>query len=115
KTHGLAEFVAQEEMHRHTGYWWSPDAKHIAYEEADHTGVEVWTIADPFKPGVKPPEQFYPRPGKKNVSVRLGVIPVGGGETVWVEWPNNKAAHWLTVKDRATGGTSSEMGSGKRG
>ena len=23
--HGLAEFVAQEEMHRFTGYWWSPD------------------------------------------------------------------------------------------
>ena len=23
--HGLAEFVAQEEMARHEGYWWSPD------------------------------------------------------------------------------------------
>src|SRR5262249_41965963 len=36
KTHGLAEFVAQEEMHRHSGFWWSPDSKFIAYEEADH-------------------------------------------------------------------------------
>src|SRR5262249_7548439 len=42
KTHGLAEFVAQEEMDRYSGYWWSPDSKHIAYEEADHAGVEVW-------------------------------------------------------------------------
>src|SRR5262245_53574246 len=32
KTHGLAEFVAQEEMSRFSGYWWSPDSKFIAYE-----------------------------------------------------------------------------------
>ena len=98
KTHGLAEFVAQEEMHRHTGYWWSPDSKFIAYEEADHTGVEVWTTADPFKPGVKPPEQFYPRPGKQNVSVRLGVVPVAGGPTVWVEWDRGKYEYLARVQ-----------------
>src|SRR5262249_38994418 len=85
KTHGLAEFVAQEEMHRHSGFWWSPDSKFIAYEEADHTGVETWYVADPFKPDQKPAEQFYPRPGKKNVAVRLGIVPVEGGETVWVD------------------------------
>jgi dipeptidyl-peptidase-4 len=90
RTHGLAEFVAQEEMGRHSGYWWSPDGKHIAYAEADHAGVETWYVADPLKPDVRPAEQFYPRPGKKNVSVRLGVIPVEGGKTVWVEWDRKK-------------------------
>jgi dipeptidyl-peptidase 4 len=98
KTHGLAEFVAQEEMSRFTGYWWSPDGKHIAYEEADHTGVEVWYVADPFKPEQKPSEQFYPRPGKKNVSVRLGVIPVAGGETVWVEWDRKEYEYMAAVR-----------------
>jgi dipeptidyl-peptidase-4 len=97
KTHGLAEFVAQEEMGRFTGFWWSPDGKHIAYEEADHTGVETWFVADPFKPEQKPAEQFYPRPGKKNVSVRLGVIPVEGGETVWVEWDRKKYEYLAKV------------------
>ena len=75
KTHGLAEFVAQEEMSRFSGYWWSPDSKSIAYEEADHTGVETWYVADPFKPDQKPAEQYYPRPGKKNVAVKLGDRP----------------------------------------
>ncbi|RMF69887.1 MAG: S9 family peptidase, partial [Alphaproteobacteria bacterium] len=28
---GMAEFVADEEMDRHTGYWWSPDSRRIAY------------------------------------------------------------------------------------
>jgi dipeptidyl-peptidase-4 len=90
KTHGLAEFVAQEEMDRHSGFWWSPDSKSIAFEEADHTGVEQWHVADPFKPGTEPSPQYYPRPGGKNVAVRLGVIPVTGGETVWVEWDRKR-------------------------
>jgi len=90
KSHGLAEFVAQEEMGRFSGYWWSPDSKFIAYEEADHTGVETWYVADPFKPDQKPSEQYYPRPGKKNVAVRLGVVPVEGGDTVWMKWPNGR-------------------------
>lgn len=89
KTNGLAEFVAQEEMDRHTGYWWSPDSKSIAFAEADHAGVEVWYIADPLKPESPPQKQYYPRPGKKNVSVRLGIRKLAGGDTVWMTWPKN--------------------------
>jgi dipeptidyl-peptidase-4 len=39
RTHGLAEFVAQEEMDRPEGYWWSPDSRFLAFEEADDTAV----------------------------------------------------------------------------
>lgn len=98
KTHGLAEFVAQEEMYRYTGYWWSPDNKFIAYEEADHDGVEQWFVADPTKPDQPPLPQYYPRPGKKNVAVRLGIIPVAGGETVWVEWDVKKYEYLAAVR-----------------
>ncbi len=98
KTHGLAEFVAQEEMGRHSGFWWSPDSKSIAYTEADHTGVEQWWVADPLKPEVPPAPQFYPRPGKKNVAVRLGVKPVAGGDTVWVEWDRAKYEYLAAVR-----------------
>ena len=93
KPHGLAEFVAQEEMNRFTGYWWSPDSKSIAYQETDHDGVEVWYVSDPGKPGRKPAKQYYPRPGKKNARVRLGIIPATGGKTVWVEWEDEKAEY----------------------
>jgi dipeptidyl-peptidase-4 len=98
KTHGLAEFVAQEEMGRFSGYWWSPDSKSIAYTEADHTGVEQWHIADPLKPDVPPSPQYYPRPGKKNVSVRLGVKPIEGGGTVWIEWDRKKWEYLSAVR-----------------
>jgi len=36
---GMAEFVAQEEMDRMTGYWWSPNEKHIAFLRVDESPV----------------------------------------------------------------------------
>jgi dipeptidyl-peptidase-4 len=104
KTHGLAEFVAQEEMNRFTGYWWSPDSKWIAYQENDAAGVEVWYVADPIKPEDAGHPTFYPRPGKANVSVRLGVVPATGGETVWVEWDAKKYPYLTNVHWQKKGG-----------
>ncbi|HVC99364.1 MAG TPA: S9 family peptidase [Pirellulales bacterium] len=85
-THGLAEFVAQEEMGRFSGYWWSPDGHSIAYEEADSRDVEIWHVADPAHPEQPAHASYYPRPGKANVKARLGIVPATGGETVWVSW-----------------------------
>jgi dipeptidyl-peptidase-4 len=97
-THGLAEFVAQEEMDRYTGYWWSPDAKALAYEEADAHGVETWYVADPSQPGQAPLTSFYPRPGKANVKVRLGVVPVKGGKTTWIDWDHKRFPYLAMVR-----------------
>src|SRR5205823_5429741 len=60
-------------------------------------GVEQWAVADPFRPDREPTPQYYPRPGKKNVSVHLGVIPVSGGPTVWVEWDRKKFEYLVDV------------------
>lgn len=97
-THGLAEFVAQEEMGRFAGYWWSPDSRQIAYEEADAREVEVWQPADPARPDQTPASQRYPRPGKANVKVRLGVIPADGGETTWISWDRERYPYLATVR-----------------
>jgi len=32
-SNGLADFVAQEEMDRYRGFWWSPDSRKIAYTQ----------------------------------------------------------------------------------
>jgi dipeptidyl-peptidase-4 len=85
-THGLAEFIAEEELDRTRGFWWSPDGAHILYEEADTSGVDVLSIADPLRPEQAPQRIAYPRPGRPNASVRFGVVPAGGGATVWAQW-----------------------------
>jgi dipeptidyl-peptidase 4 len=102
-THGLAEFVAQEEMDRYTGYWWSPDSRFIAYEEADATDVESWYVADPSQPGRPPLPSFYPRPGNANVKARLGIVPAHGGKTVWVAWDHARYPYLATVHWRKGG------------
>src|SRR5262249_39067685 len=62
------------------------DAKFLAYQEADASGVEVWYVSDPIHPEQPAQTSYYPRPGKANVKVRLGVIPVSGGEAIWIDW-----------------------------
>jgi dipeptidyl-peptidase-4 len=97
-SNGTAEFVAQEEMGRYHGYWWSPDNKLIAYQQTDTAGLETFHIADPAKPESEPGEWPYPRPGKKNAAVSLGIVPAAGGETVWVTWDRERYPYLATVK-----------------
>jgi dipeptidyl-peptidase-4 len=95
--HGTAEFVAQEEMERHEGFWWSPDSQFIAYQETDNSGVETRFIADPLHPETAPAKNFYPRAGTPNAKVRLGIVGRTGGETRWVEWDREKYPYLTRV------------------
>ena len=45
-SNGSAEFVADEEMGRHTGYWWAPDESQLAYMRVDNSPVEIITRSD---------------------------------------------------------------------
>ena len=90
-SHGLAEFVAQEEMARFSGYWWSPDSERIVYQESDASKVESWYAADPAQPGNTPERTFYPRPGKENVAVRVGIVTLETPDrTIWLDWDRNR-------------------------
>ena len=86
RTHGLAEFIAAEELGRARGFWWSPDGGRLLYEEADTSKVDVLTIADPFHPEGAPQRIAYPRPGRPNADVRFGVVAAAGGPTIWAQW-----------------------------
>jgi dipeptidyl-peptidase-4 len=89
-TNGTAEFVAQEEMDRTHGYWWSPDSGSIAYEQSDTAGMETFHILDPLHPEREPNSWPYPRTGTKNAAVRLAVVPASGGESRWIDWDREK-------------------------
>jgi dipeptidyl-peptidase 4 len=98
-THGLAEFVAQEEMDRMHGYWWSPDSRMLVYQETNTADVEELMIPDPAHPERPPQTERYPRPGKNNASVRVGVIGAAGGwgETKWINWDRDKFPYLARV------------------
>lgn len=82
---GTAEFVAQEEMDRFTGYWWSPDERRIALTHVDESGVDIIPRFDIGADGVKVVEQRYPRAGRPNARVELYVEDVADGRRTKVD------------------------------
>jgi dipeptidyl-peptidase-4 len=84
-THGLAEYVAQEELGRETGLWWSPDGAHIAFAEVDERHIPPFQIMHAGSDSVTYEEHRYPFAGAANAHVRLGIVPVAGGDPVWAD------------------------------
>jgi len=60
--------------------------------------VETLYIMDPTNPQNPPNEWRYPRPGKANAVVQLGIMPATGGETTWVQWDRTRYPYLATVK-----------------
>ena len=83
---GVAEFVADEEMDRHTGYWWAPDDAAIAFARIDETPVPVQKRYEVYPDRTEVVEQRYPAAGDHNVRVQLGVIaPKTGARPQWID------------------------------
>ncbi len=85
-SNGSAEFVAQEEMGRQHGTWWSPDSRRLAFERADVKDVPRFHILDPAHPDAEPQAWPYPRPGTPNAVVTLGITSADSGAVIWVQW-----------------------------
>jgi dipeptidyl-peptidase-4 len=70
---GMAEFIAQEEMDRDTGYWWAPDELHIALTRVDETPVADVERFEIQATGARVVHQRYPATGAANARVDLFV------------------------------------------
>ncbi|MGH8188525.1 MAG: DPP IV N-terminal domain-containing protein, partial [Steroidobacteraceae bacterium] len=77
---GVAEFVAQEEMDRDTGYWWSPDDTRVAYTRIDERGVQEVERFEINAEGARMYRQRYPAAGTANAKVELKVLELATGK-----------------------------------
>lgn len=108
---GVAEFVAQEEMDRNTGYWWAPDESRVALTRVDESPVAEVERFEINADGARMVKQRYPAAGTANAKVELKVIelsslritsvalPSADGYLARVNWlPDSKrlAAQWQT-------------------
>ncbi|WP_267225678.1 S9 family peptidase [Dyella silvae] len=82
---GEAEFVAQEEMDRSTGYWWAPDDSAIAFERYDEAKVPVTKRTELYADHTDVIDQRYPAAGTPNVAVKLGLVSPTGGQPRWID------------------------------
>jgi dipeptidyl-peptidase-4 len=112
-SYGAAEFIAEEEMDRHTGHWWAPNSELIAFIGVETHAVPSFRVPDfndPLGEGQSGP---YPKAGDPNAEVRLYVARVGGssfrlmplGDDVEyiarVEWAPDANALWVQTQPRS--------------
>jgi len=100
-SYGEAEFVAQEEMKRMHGFWWSPDSRRLMYQQTDNSALETFYIPDPADPAKAPQPWKYPRAGKANADVTLWISPDISSEAkpaTAVKWDRAKFPYLARVE-----------------
>jgi dipeptidyl-peptidase-4 len=94
---GMAEYVAQEEMSRMSGYWWSSDDKHIAFTKVDESKVLTITRSEIYADRISTIEQKYPKAGTNNVNIELAVVSLATQKINWVNLGQNKDIYLARV------------------
>ncbi|SPU52512.1 Prolyl tripeptidyl peptidase precursor [Brevundimonas vesicularis] len=104
-TWATAEFIAQEEMDRDTGYWWSPEERYIAMTRVDESSVDIVPRFEITGGGATMVEQRYPRAGRPNAVVELYVRDLQGGGRVKVDLGSNTDIYLARVNWSGDGKT----------
>jgi dipeptidyl-peptidase 4 len=95
---GLAEFIANEELGRSRGFWWSPDGGQLIVERYDDSQVSTWYVSDPTHPDRPDKPQRYPAAGTPNAEVSMWLVSLDGTNTR-IEWDQGQweyvsSVHW---------------------
>lgn len=99
-THGLADYIAQEEFGQLRGHWWSQDGR-LAYLEADERHIAPYPIVHQGGDGVDVETHRYPFAGDENPRVSLRLIDLESGEDRELPLPDEdgylvRVAWWPT-------------------
>ena len=87
---GTFDWVYEEEFSCRDGFRFSPDSRFIAYWQSDTRGTGVFDIINNVDSIYPTLLHFpYPKAGTTNSAVRVGYMPVDGGETHWVDLPGD--------------------------
>jgi dipeptidyl-peptidase-4 len=86
---GKLDWVYPEELSTSTAFWWAPDSTKIAYYEMDERPVTRYPIMDMSSVTGAMQYTRFPQAGEANPIVRVGVVPVTGGETKWMDTGSN--------------------------
>ncbi|HUB00636.1 MAG TPA: alpha/beta fold hydrolase [Terracidiphilus sp.] len=84
---GEVDWVYEEELDVRSNYFWSPDAKNLAFLQMNEAQVPEYPIEDWIPTHANVFMQRYPQPGDPNPDVRVGVVSARGGRTTWMHVP----------------------------
>jgi len=97
---GTFDWVYEEELNCRDGFRWSPDGKHIAYWQSNTEGVGTFYMINNIDSVYSVPIPLpYPKAGTTNSAVKVGVVPVKGGESRWFDIPGDPRNNYLARMD----------------
>ena len=103
-SNGLSEFIAQEELDRDHGFWWSPDGTRIAFAQADSSAIPEYPIVHQGKDGIDIERHRYPFAGQANAVVRLGIVDVETRNITWMSLDTESAPALPNSRESGLGG-----------
>ncbi len=88
---GAFDWVYEEEFGLAQGWKWSHDSRHIAFWQTDERGVPIIQLTDYEGKHQDWMKVAYPKVGDHNPRVRIGVVNVQDGKTVWLPWTDSSS------------------------
>jgi len=93
---GTFDWVYEEEFDCRDGFRWSNDSKKIIFWHSDTQGTGTFYMINNLDSIYSVPLPFpYPKVGTTNSAVKIGVIPVTGGDPSWFDIPGDPRNHYL--------------------
>jgi len=97
---GTFDWVYEEELGCRDGFRWSPDGNYIAYWQSDTEGTGTFYMINNIDSVYSVPIPLpYPKAGTQNSAVKVGVVPVAGGESKWFDIPGDPRNNYLARMD----------------
>ncbi len=97
---GVFDWAYEEEFELNSGFRWSPDSQRIAYWQSDTSGVKEFHIVNNTAGSyAKLLSIRYPKVGEKNSAVRIGVVDISSGATVWIKAPGDSSDNYIARVD----------------
>ncbi len=108
-TNGLAEFIAQEELDRDRGFWWSPDGSQVAYIRADNRHIPDYAIVHQGKDEVDTEPHRYPFAGAPNAYLELRVVNLETGKLTQMDLGDERDIYVPRVGWRPDGTLTAQL------
>lgn len=86
---GKADWIYYEEVLRRKrkAFCFSPDGRFLLFQQFDDSDVPTFSVVDHTKPTQSIEVEHFPQAGERNPEVKLGIVPIAGGEIVWAKSP----------------------------
>lgn len=87
---GYASWIYYEEIFgrdsAYKAFWWSPDSKKLAFFRFDNYKVPVFPIYSPFGQEGRLLNTRYPKAGRPNPEVRIGIAEISEKSLLWADF-----------------------------